>query len=56
MNTKGEQKRITAFDVKYKRENDPEYPYLLASILNRTTEQLEETRAMKMLGDWIVDY
>jgi hypothetical protein len=43
----------TAFNIYYKHEGDANYPYLLALTIQKSLSQLEVTRAMKMLGDWV---
>ena len=51
-----EDKSMSSFLINYKYESDPQYPYLLALNLNRTSDQFEETRSMKMLAEWLEDY
>ena len=46
----------TAFNIYYKHEGDPEYPLLLAIAIQKSESQMETSRAMKMLGDWMCEY
>lgn len=47
---------LSAFNIYYKHEADPQYPYLLALTIQKSPSQLEVTRAMKMLGDWVGEF
>jgi hypothetical protein len=46
----------SAFNIYYKHQGDPEYPFLLAIAIQKSETQVETTRAMKMLGDWMCEY
>lgn len=48
-----EDQDLTAFTIYYKHESNPQYPYMLALNIQKNETQLEQTRAMKMLGDWV---
>lgn len=47
---------LSSYSINEKYELEPQYPYLLACNLHRSTDQFEQTRSMKMLGEWVDEY
>ena len=47
---------LDSFTTNYKHQNDTQYPFMIACSLARANDQFEQTRAMKMLGEWVLDY